>query len=226
MSNRRAASSLVVALALLGAACGHPEQKVVDQYFTALNAKDNQTLTSFAAVSLDTKGKRVDSWTIVQGTPEQRTPAPLPELLQKVKEADAAVAENKRKYSAYFLDHPQEVDELRDLTKKGAATPPRLAKTAADWKGFTDTERDLKRAVADAKEAVEREKRLVGLSLGTVDGLEALKGEMASKTLELLLSVGGEAQPHQMTLRRYDLAPAQGPAPMNRWIIYELRPKS
>ena len=48
-------------LALAAAACGQPEKAVVDNYFNAVNAKDNQTLTSFAAVSFD---EPVQSWKI------------------------------------------------------------------------------------------------------------------------------------------------------------------
>ena len=80
-------------LALLGAACGHPEKSVVDQYFNAVNAKDTQTLSSFAAVTFD---KKVDRWTIKQTISEDKKPAPLPDLVQKAKEADAAVAANKK----------------------------------------------------------------------------------------------------------------------------------
>lgn len=226
MIDRRAGRSIVVSLALLGGACGHPEQKVVDQYFTALNARDNQTLSSFAVVSLDTKDKRVEGWKIVTAGAEQRVPAPLTELVKRLKDAEAAVTENKRNYNAYFLDHPNEVDELRELLKKNAAIPARLSKVAADWKGFTEKEKELKRALAEAKDALEKEKHNVSLSLGTTEGLEAMKGEMLSKTFDLSLTVGGSARDYVMTLRRYDMAPEQGPRPMNRWIIYELKPKA
>jgi len=56
-------------------ACGHAEQRVVDQYFNAVNAQDTQTLSSFAAVKFD---KKVQRWSIVQVQPETRGPAPLP----------------------------------------------------------------------------------------------------------------------------------------------------
>src|SRR4029453_14842180 len=71
----RAALRMVPILAL-AAACGHPEQKVVSQYFGAVNSKDEQTLSSFAVVGFDQK---VDSWTITEVRPETRQPAPLPE---------------------------------------------------------------------------------------------------------------------------------------------------
>ena len=41
---------VLTGLGLALAACGHRDQRLVDQYFNAVNSKDNQTLGSFAAV--------------------------------------------------------------------------------------------------------------------------------------------------------------------------------
>ena len=67
----------VLGVALLSWACGHPEQRVVDQYFNAVNAQDNQTLSSFSIVKFD---KKLDKWSIVQVSADQKAPASLPEL--------------------------------------------------------------------------------------------------------------------------------------------------
>ena len=45
----RGALPLVLALSALGCQ-SHPEKGVVDQYFNAVNTKDTQTLSSFAAL--------------------------------------------------------------------------------------------------------------------------------------------------------------------------------
>ena len=52
---------VLTGLGLALAACGHRDQRLVDQYFNAVNSKDNQTLGSFAAVGFD---KKVDRWRI------------------------------------------------------------------------------------------------------------------------------------------------------------------
>ena len=44
---------VLTGLGLVLAACGHRDQRLVDQYFNAVNSKDNQTLGSFAAVGFD-----------------------------------------------------------------------------------------------------------------------------------------------------------------------------
>jgi hypothetical protein len=226
MRQRRAAQGLALGLALVAIACGHPEQKVVDQYFMALNAQDTQTLSAFAVVSLDTAGKRVDKWTITGSTEENRQPAPLPELVRKMKEADAAVTDNKKQANTFALDNLSEVDQVRELTKKGATIPAKLKATAEKWEAFNATDRELKRALAEARDAVEREKRNVSLSLGSQDNLEDMTGEMVSKTVDLSLRVGGEAKDYAMTLRKYDMSTGQaGPRVVNRWVIYSVQPK-
>ena len=79
--SKRAAVVVGAGLAAVAVACGHPDQRVVDQYFGALRQGDTQTLTSFARVQFDQK---VDDWKIVASQPESQAPAPLPELLKKV----------------------------------------------------------------------------------------------------------------------------------------------
>ena len=83
---KRGGVALAAVVALAGVACGHPEKSVVDQYFNAVNAKDTQTLSSFAAVTFD---KKVDQWAIKKTISEEKKPAPLPELAQKAKDADS-----------------------------------------------------------------------------------------------------------------------------------------
>src|SRR6266487_3546403 len=154
MSERRAAQLIVLCTAVASLACGHPEQRIVDQYFNALKANDNQTLTSFAMVAFD---KKVDDWKITGSVPETRSPAALPDLARKVAELEAELAANK---------------------KAGKPVPAGLAKVAEEWGKFNEKDRDLRKQVAEAKAAVEKEKRNVILSVGQVDDVEKLTGEM------------------------------------------------
>ncbi len=214
-------SILVAAATAALSACGHPEQKVVDQYFNAVNQGDDQTLGSFAAVKFD---KKVPSWKITDPGTEQRQPADLPNLVKKVADTEAAIADNKKTYNTYFLDHAKEVDQVRDLLKKDAPIPPSLKKYGDDWKGFTEKERDLKRQLADAKAAVDKEKRAVTLSVGQVDDVESLTGDVLTKTLSLDLTVDGAAKPYAMLLRRYEMQSGANKMP-SRWVVAALDPK-
>lgn len=217
----RAALRIVPFLAL-AAACGHPEQKVVSQYFGAVNAKDEQTLSSFAVVNFEQK---VDGWEITDARPEERVPAPLPELVNKAKQLEAQLAENKKAYNAYFLEHPSEVDQIRELLRKpDAKIPAKLQAYATEWQGFTQKEKDLKRSLADAKAAVDKEKKAVTLSVGEVSDVESLSGEMVSKDLGLTLKIEGATKPYVMTLRKYEMQPSgTGQRLMSRWVVHNLK---
>jgi hypothetical protein len=223
MTNRRAA--LLIGVAVAAAACGHPEQRVVDQYFNALRAGDTDTLTSFAAVQFD---KKVEDWKILSVSPEVSAPAMLPDLMKKVRDAEAALAANAKAASAYKLENYKQIDQIHDLQKDNKPIPPALKKGADDWAKFTDADRQLKKDVADAKRAVEREKRMVGLSIGNAENAEELTGQMLSKDVEMSLKIEGAEQPYVMVLRKYELTgpPEKGPRQMSRWFIQSLVAKS
>jgi len=205
-------------LALLAlAACGHRDQRLVDQYFNAVNAKDNQTLGSFAAVGFD---KKVDRWRIAKESDEEKAPIPLTDLVAKQKELDKAVAENKKAATAYSMDHYAEVTQVRDARAAGKPVPAKLSGVAGEWDKYNQKDRDLKKQLADANAAVEREKRNLERSLGPTENAEGLSGDMLTKRLDLVLTINGQEQPYVMTLRKYDIKGSARP----RWVIHDLKP--
>lgn len=209
-----------LALAATLGACAPPERFVIEKYFQAVNSKDNDTLSSFALVSFD---KKVDSWSIKSSAAETKETAPLPELIKKQKDLEAKLADNKRKYNAYFLDHMNDVDEVRAAKKNGSAVPAKLTAVAADWDKFTDNERDLKKQLAEAKSAVEKEKKTMIVSVGNLDDVDSLQGDVLIRQVELQLTIGGQTQPYLMTLKKYDVKGATGRSPISRWIVTGLQ---
>jgi hypothetical protein len=220
MSERRAAL-VILCTAVASAACGHPEQRIIDQYFNALKQNDQQTLTSFATVVFD---KKVDNWKITGGTPETRGPAMLPDLTKKVADLEAELATNKKAAGAYSLEHYGDIEKTKDAQKAGKPVPKGLADVADTWTKFNDKDRDLKKQVAEAKAAVEKEKRNVALSVGQVADVEKLTGEMVEKQLDLDLTIAGEVKPYSMTLRKYELTGGTGRM-VARWVVQQLKPR-
>jgi hypothetical protein len=222
MSDRGRAWLILLAVAASGVACGGSEKTVVDQYFNAVKAKDNQTLSSFAAVSFD---KPVEAWKISHVGPEEEAPAALPDLVAKVKELEGQQLANKKAASAYSLERFADIEKVKDIRKRNASIPAGLAPVAAKWDEFTVKDRELRKAVAAAKEAVEKERRNVRLSVGEVDGVEGLSGKMLSKKVEVDLTVKDEKpQAYVMTLRKYELQ-REGPRVNARWVVQALQPK-
>ena len=222
MSVRGAALLVVLALAA-GAACSHPEKTVVDQYFNAVKAKDNQTLSSFAAVRFE---KPVQSWQIKDTLEENKEPLPLPALVQKLRDAEANLAANKKSAGAYSLDHYNDIEQVRDLRSKNKPIPAKLTDTATQWDKFNQTDREAKKAVAEARDALEREKRAMSLSVGNTADLENLQGEVKSKKIVVDVTIAGETQPYVMTLKRYEVKRDQGPRVQSRWMVQGLQPQA
>ena len=81
MRERTTALAVALGLAVAGIACSSPEKNVVNQYFGALRANDQGTLTSFAMVAFDQK---VDDFKVLAVGPEAKSPATLPDLVKKV----------------------------------------------------------------------------------------------------------------------------------------------
>jgi hypothetical protein len=222
---RERGTALAAAALAAGIACSSAESKVVDQYFNALRANDQNTLTSFAMVAFDQK---VDDWKIVAEGPPTTAPAALPDLVKKQKELAAELDKHTKDARAWANDlavYPK-LDQVRQAQQKGAKVPPALQPVADKWNTLQDEDKRLKKAVADAKAAVEREKRNVTLSIGDVGDLESLTGDVVSRDIDVDLTIAGAVKPHTMTLRRYDLKGAAGGARMmSRWVIQSLTPK-
>ena len=226
MRERTPALAMALGLALAGMACGGAETGVVNQYFTALNAEDTNTLTSFAAVTLDTK---VDSWKIVDVSEEVRGPASLPDLVAKQQELEAELEENKKAARAWGNDleiYPK-LDRVRELQKDEKSIPSSLQPIADKWEEFNAKDRELKAKVDEAKRAVAAERRNTRLSVGQMEGVESLQGEVVSKTVNLDLTIDGQVKPYVMGLRKYELEGAEaGPRMVSRWFVQSLEPRS
>jgi hypothetical protein len=225
--NKRGALLVGLAMGAVATACGHPEERVVDQYFGALQQGDTQTLTSFALVQLDQK---VERWKIVGGQPEAQAPAPLPDLIKKVQEVDSQLQANKRA-SQEFANEDNgkrflQIQEVQEAQKKSAKIPTALTAVAQKWAEFNEKDRALKKQLAEARSAVEAEKRNVMLSIGQQSEVEGMSGQMASKDLDLELTIAGEVKPYTMTLRKYDMEGGTGARVVSRWFIYALKPKA
>ncbi len=212
-----------IAVAAFTIACGNQETQVIENFFRAVKAKDNQTVTSFSMVQFD---QDVKSWKVKSVGEEQRSPAPLSGLAAALKSADEAAAQNKKDAGAYFNAHPLEVDKVKPLVESGGAVPKNLQKTAEDWKRFNDADKELKAKAAAAKQAYEREKRLVTMSTGQAGVSDSLQGDLITKVAQVEVEAGGDVKTYAIQLRKYDVAPAGQTAKiMSRWLIQSITPQ-
>ena len=173
--------------------------------------------------------QKVDDWKIVSEGPEVKAPATLPDLVKKAKEAQAELEKNTKEARTWANDikvYP-DLDKVRQAQAKGEKIPPALKPIADRWDALQVEDKRLKKAVADAKAAVEREKRNVALSIGQVEDMESLTGETVTRDIDVNLTIGGTPKPYTMTMRRYDLKGGSGGGRMmSRWIVQSITPKA
>ncbi|MHC4472577.1 MAG: hypothetical protein ACYS99_16630 [Planctomycetota bacterium] len=225
MRERTTALAVALGLAVAAMACGGGESGVVNRYFSALNTNDTTTLSSFAAVRFD---KKVDAWKIVSVSPETRGPVKLPDLVARHQELAAELALNLKEYRTWGNDlevYPK-LERVKALRNDEEKIPTSLQEIADKYDKFDARDKELKGQVADAKRAVENEKRNTQLSVGLLDDVETMSGEVISKTLDLDLTIDGQVQPYVMGLRRYALE-SETPAMriVSRWVVDTLDPK-
>lgn len=221
MSDRAARLSGALALAA-GLACSGAEEKVVNNYFNAVRAQDNQTLSSFAAVTFN---EPVESWEVVSSRDEAASGATLPQLAARVKDLEAQLAANKKDAGAYHAQRWAEIQKVTDLKQKGGVVPAALTSVAGEWDKFNSKDRELKKQLAAAKAEMEKERRAVRLSVGDMEGVEGLEGQVESKVVEVNVTSRGQKKPYLMTLRKYNLKRDQGGRMMSRWVVQDLKPK-
>jgi hypothetical protein len=225
MREQTTALAVTLGLAVAVMACGGGESGVVNRYFAAVNSNDTATLSSFAAVRFEEK---VDAWKVVSVGPETRGPVTLPDLVAKQQELEAELASNLKAYRAWGNDlevYPK-LNRVKELRGEEKDIPKSLEEIAAKYDEFDAKDKELKDKVADAKRAAENEKRNTQLSVGMLDDLETLSGEVVSKTVDLDLTIGGEVQPHVMGLRKYELvSETPGMRIVARWVVDSLKPK-
>lgn len=223
MKHSYAGLTAAAAIAAIAVACGNQETQVIENFFRAVQAKDNQTVSSFSMVQFD---QAVKSWKVKSVGEEQRVPAPLGALAAALKEVEEAAAQNKKDAGAYFNAHPLEVDKVKPLVENGGAVPANLKKTAEDWKKFNDADKDLKAKAAAARQAFEREKRLVSMSTGQAGAAEGLVGDLITKTAVVDIESDGGAKTYSIEMRKYDVAAAGNTAKvMSRWLIQSITPQ-
>lgn len=212
-------TGVILGLGLMGAACGGSDSRIVDQYFGAVNAGDNQTLSSFAMVSFNQK---VQKWSVTASSPETRSPAGLAGLVEKQKKLEADLAANKKAAGAFSLENADAYNRYNDLKDK-TKVPANLQKFAEAWRKFEQADKDLKKQMSETKAAIEKERRNVQLSVGQVEGLDTMTGELVEKSVDLALTIDGAVKNYTMGLRKYELQGGQSRG--GRWVVQSLQPK-
>ena len=228
MRDRATALAVALGMALAAAACsGGAEKNVVNQYFTAVRANDTEHPHQLRHGAVrqadrgleDRLGRTRDATARAAARARQEAEGPR----GRARQEQARGAEAGPTTSAIYQKRRA---AGRDPGEGRQASRPRSCRSSRSTTPTRRPTASSRRSVAAAKAEVEREKRNATLSVGQIEDIETLTGEMITKDVELLLTTGGQKTPYVMTLRKYELTGGTGPRMVSRWVVQSLTPKA
>lgn len=159
--------SIIWASSLVAACSGpSPEQQILTNFFRAAKARDNSTLASISAVSLDPRTDgTIESFSITNIGPEERRPMRIKELTaeeETARKEDADFARRKRAYQ------DANIDAIKRVVAAEAAKTPIKGKDAeiqAAWAKWREDQSASLKKVAGAKDKLSRERSMAVTSL-------------------------------------------------------------
>ena len=221
---------LVAPFGLLSLACSRsPEQQLLTQFFRASRARDNTTLAMMSAASFDPREQgTVESFSVTNVAPEQRTPLDFKAMIDaeaKAKQAEAEFAKRKKEYQDANLTAIEEVLKLeRNQTAKWS---PAQLKVKAEWDKWREETGTYSKATAAARATLSAQTGPAEASL-TQPGQAAFQpaqftGNLVSKAVTIDAQVKpptGAASPKTMvvTMQRV-VGTLNGQPREGRWII-------
>lgn len=175
----------LVALGVLSACGGFPEESQIRQFFRASQLRDTQTLSNFAIVTFTpaTDGV-VQSFNVVSVSEEQKQPIQLKELArahEEAKMADDEFSKNKQKYQDTNIEA---IDRVVKAEQRSAKVSGKDAAVQAAWSKWREEAGQSSKKLSDARARLNNARPLIELSLenprNPVDAT-TVEGDMVTK---------------------------------------------
>jgi len=221
---------VLVALVLSVSACGgNPEDPMIRKFFQASRMGDNMTLANIATVSFDpTRDGIAQNVNIVSVTPEQSHTLQFKELEKARQEAVAAEAEFSKKMRAYQDDNLEAINRVLKLEQTNGKPRGKDAEVQAAWTKWREEQKAYNVKVAEARSALNKERRVADLSVVDhdptgYDGVEFTKD--ATVTASVRMPNGQSVdKTYVLTLQRVILKDPKGAADIEgKWMITRIK---
>ncbi len=216
------ALGVLMAFFILQSCSSHPEEGLLERYFNAVTLKDNQTMSSMALEPIELD---LESWKLVNVTPERIESVSLPDLNKK--ELDLKKTEEDHRNPVLeaqdFLYAAK--DEL-DLARTGAAKNAarrKVEELQAKYDEEYAKHNEIRAEYTAAREAAAQEEQMTAFSLGVreLPGIRDLTGEVHFKEVDLSVKLkDGTEKGYRAYLRMYELEENH----RGRWIITRFEP--
>lgn len=213
-------SPLVLGLVLL-TSCRSAEEELVDRFLQASQRGDNETV---AALSMVAFPEEVLDWKVLRVGEALREPYRVPQLRQRVKDAEDRRDEQFKVFGAF---RQQNYDDLAQIQRRLRDDPQyeltgHLLDLKRQWDAYREERRAVVASLHEAERDLEWEIRRVNKSLMRESTPEYLTGETLRKDVRVLVTTPSGERNYRITLTRYDVKNQFGATVPTRWIVTEV----
>jgi hypothetical protein len=216
---------VLVALVFAAGCSSAPEEQMVRKFFQSSRLGDNMTLASIATVSFDpSKDGQASSVKVVSVTPEESRPLQFKELEQARKAAADEEAAFSKKMKEYQDQNIEAINRVLKIEATNGKARGKDAEVQAAWSKYREEQAVLSKKVSEARQKLNRERRVADLSVSdhdptTFDATEFKKEVTVTADVQM---PNGQTDKKTMvlTMQRVVLKdPAGGKDIEGRWMI-------
>ena len=222
MNRGRALGASLTLVALFAVSCSEPERQVVDSFFAAIEARNENAQKAVSIVPFPGK---VRSWEIVEIGEETVEPFALPELQEKVEELSEERRKVKERNDAFVEEHKSAFEKYEAKTKEDPdyAFEGEMADFQQEWEKLRGEQEKLDHTEIDLMKQVEHLRTAAGLSVN-YKVKEGFQGEVRKKIVKVKVGDGSADKTYALTLQKFSLVnEKKNINPIGRWVITEIQ---
>jgi len=216
---------VIIVLGFLSSCSSHPEQQLLQRYFSALQLNDNATLSTMA---LEPVAMETEDWEIISVGEEIVDSFKLPEMSRE----EARLKKELEDHVGVTLDAR---DAWDDAVYEGERARTGAAKRAAQNKAeelkvkydeVLEEHKELQKNYNEAKADAAKEEEIATFSLGAgeMPTIRDFTGEVYKKEVDVKTEGQSGVKNYRVFLRRYILKDeAMGITHRGRWIIVKIQ---
>ena len=219
---------LVVSAAVLGllACMGGIEKQLLSRFFVSCGAGDNATVANISLVQFPGV---CESWEILEIGPERSEPFRVPELRRQIAEAKHERDLQYERGKNFLEDNYNSIEKIQIQLEENPdhEFTRQLGDVQVAWEKTIQERKDLERKMQDIKRDLERELRIVSMTMMSSPEIKGLDGNVTTKEVLLNVTTGGEEKPFAFILQKYNLINKEDDkAAASRWIIIDIQEKA
>ena len=203
--------------------CTAPEEQLVDAFLTAVRDGHEEMIRGVSVVNLPDAD--VQSWEIVEVSPETTEPYRLAELRAAFFDATKTWEDNIEENDKFLNDNEENTLRYRDRINADPDykfTSGAMAEYQEEWERRVEEVRELASIVREADEVAKRERDSTYMSANMV-ARDTFEGDIEVMTVTVNVNGDSGSRTYDLTLRKYNVVDSEtGIKPISRWIVAEI----